>query len=111
MGLFIDIDSEEKLEEVFRAGKAVLFKHSTACGVSAVVYKEMEKFARENPGVPVYLLGVREQRDLSTKVQGVFGIQHESPQAIVIKDGKAVWNDSHSAVTAEAVGNQIKDEL
>ena len=111
MALFIEIDGEEKLEEAFRAGLAVLFKHSTACGMSAMAYAEMERFAEGNPGVPVYLLGVREHRNLSAKAEQFFGIRHESPQVIVIKSGRAAWNASHAAVSAGAIEKQIKNEL
>jgi bacillithiol system protein YtxJ len=31
------------------------------------------------------------------------GIRHETPQVIVFKDGKAVWNASHFDVKAGAV--------
>jgi bacillithiol system protein YtxJ len=111
MALFIEIDSEEKLEEAFRAGLAVLFKHSTVCGMSAMARAEMVRFAGSNPSVPVYLLGVREHRDLSAKTEQFFGVRHESPQVIVIKAGRAAWNASHAAISAGAVEKEIKDEL
>ncbi len=109
--MFIEIDKEETLEEVFRAERAVVFKHSTVCPFSAVAHDEMEQFARSNPGVPVYLLRVRENRALSASTEKYFGIRHESPQVIVVKNGRAAWSASHAAVTAGAVEKEIKDEL
>ncbi len=111
MGLFIEIKSEEGLDDVCRAEKAVIFKHSTVCGMSAMAYKEVERYAQKNTDVPVYLVDVREQRVISARTAEHFGIPHESPQAIIVRNGRPVWNGSHSTVTAENIEQIINDEL
>jgi bacillithiol system protein YtxJ len=111
MGLFIEIKSEDELEDAFRAEKAVIFKHSTICVISARAYKEVERYAQKNPGVPVYLLDVSEQRVLSMRSAEHFGVQHESPQVTIINNYRPVWNGSHSDVTTETIEQKINHEL
>jgi bacillithiol system protein YtxJ len=47
-------------------------------------------------------------RNVSTAIAERTGIRHESPQAIVLKDGKPVYHASHYDVTASDVESQIK---
>ena len=105
----MEVKSEEELEEAFRAEKAVIFKHSTACGISARARKEIERYAQKHAGVAVYLVDVREQRVLSMRTAEHFGIQHESPQVIIINSGRPAWIGSHLAVTAEKIEQEIND--
>jgi bacillithiol system protein YtxJ len=75
-----------------------VFKHSTTCGVSAGAAREVRAIATE---IPIYWINVREQRELSNWVAETYAVAHESPQLILINDGKAqhVWNhyDVHRA--------------
>lgn len=81
----------------------VLFKHSNACPISSAAYREMEKFDGE-----VNLLVIQAARDVSQEVEALTGVQHESPQVIVLKDGKAVWDASHFDVKAGAVEKALE---
>jgi len=88
--------------------RAVLFKHSTRCPVSAYVIDEVMAFAEDHPEWPVYLLKVIEQRPLSNEVSEELGIRHESPQALVLHQGQVRWHGSHNEVTAEALQRQSR---
>jgi bacillithiol system protein YtxJ len=79
-----------------------VFKHSTTCGISAGAAREVRTMTTE---LPVYWINVREQRELSNWVAETYAVAHESPQLILIREGKSqqVWNhyDVHrSNVTA-----------
>lgn len=80
-------------------GLVVLFKHSPACGLSAIAYEEVQAFAEENPDVPVRLVDVLSQRQLSNAIESTLRIRHESPQTIVFRAGEPVWHGSHRKVT------------
>ncbi len=69
----------------------VVFKHSTACGLSASAAREVERLQVD---LPVYQVDVREQRPLSTWIATRYGVPHESPQVILVRGGRAlrVWN-------------------
>ena len=79
----------------------VIFKHSTRCSISRMVLKQFEnEFDLQDKVVP-YFLDLLEHRDISNEIATRFEVQHQSPQLIVIKDGKAVYNASHESIDAE----------
>jgi bacillithiol system protein YtxJ len=43
------------------------------------------------------------QRSLSQRIAGDLEVHHESPQLILVKNGKAVAQVSHDSVTADTV--------
>ena len=98
---FLKINNRETLDKLITDSKnkpVVIFKHSNSCGISSKAYREMEKLDDQ-----VNLLEVQSCRDVSRELADLTGIQHETPQVIVLKDGKAVWNASHFDVKAGAV--------
>ena len=79
----------------------VIFKHSTRCSISRMVLKQFEnEFDLQDKVVP-YFLDLLEHRDISNEIATRFEVQHQSPQLIVIKDRKAVYNASHESIDAE----------
>ena len=90
---FVDLDSFEKLDELFDSSHSqpvVIFKHSTSCGISAGVYREVETVSSD-----VNLVVVQRNREISNEISHRTGIRHESPQAIVIVRGSPVYHASH----------------
>src|SRR3712207_4270895 len=69
----------------------VLFLHDPWCPISGRANGEMQRV----DSVPIALVDVARQRDVSREVQRQTGIRHESPQVIVLRDGKAIWDASH----------------
>lgn len=102
---FTKIDSKEKLDEIFASSNekpVVLFKHSVTCPISADVYHEVS-----NADADINLIVVQSARDISNAIAERTGIRHESPQAIVLKDGKAVYHASHYDVTADEISENL----
>jgi bacillithiol system protein YtxJ len=77
-----------------------VYKHSTTCPVSARAGREVESLETD---LPIYWVNVREQRDLSNWVARAYGVTHESPQLILVREGKPqkVWN--HGEVSRSSV--------
>ena len=105
------VDSEEALDEVLRLPRALLYKHSTRCGTSMRAMLEAERFARGEAGVPVFAIDVVRQRVISDLATQRLGIGHESPQVILIGDGRTIWHASHSRVTAAALAAAIAEQV
>ena len=57
----------------------------------------------EKLGDQVNILEVQSAREVSRELANLTGVRHETPQVIVLRDGKAVWNASHFDVTAHDV--------
>ena len=82
----------------------LLFKHSSTCPISAHAYRQM----REVKG-PVSIVVVQKSREVSREVEARTGVTHESPQALVLRGGQAVWTASHFDITADAVERALKN--
>lgn len=98
----IRLDTIEKLEEAIensRVHPVLLFKHSRTCGISAGV------MSQEMAGVevPVNLVLVQDDRLISNEIARRTGVRHESPQAIVLKNGEVVYHASHFDITADDI--------
>lgn len=81
----------------------IIFKHSTRCPISSAAYGEMLKFMADHSGIPVRMIDVIADRELSRYVAEKTGIKHESPQALLIKGGQLAWNASHGDITKAAL--------
>jgi bacillithiol system protein YtxJ len=87
----------------------LLFKHSFSCGVSAEALDELIDHLNADivaAGVPdprYAIVTVQTHRDVSNAVSSKLGIRHETPQALLIRDGRVIWSASHFRVTAEAM--------
>jgi bacillithiol system protein YtxJ len=103
-----DITSLPELEVQIAASAErplLLFKHSTRCSVSFPAHAELERFAAElDPAVArVAVILVVEDRAVSNEAAARLGVRHESPQAILVSKGRAVWNASHGDIRVKAL--------
>lgn len=85
---------------------ALIFKHSTRCGVSRMVLRQFEKDFDTDDLTP-YLLDLLQYREISNEIEGRFGVVHQSPQVIVVKNGQAVYDASHEGIAAEILNNIV----
>ncbi len=98
---FIEIHSDKELDELFQKSNeqsVIFFKHSLACPISAGVHREVSGVDAD-----IYLIVMQQSRGVSNALAEKTGIRHESPQAIVIKDGKPVYHASHYDIEAEDI--------
>ena len=79
----------------------IIFKHSTRCGVSRMVLKQFENEFNLQEKITPYFIDLLEHRNVSNEIANRFGVFHQSPQLIVIKNGNAVFNDSHESIDAK----------
>ncbi|MGB7841949.1 MAG: bacillithiol system redox-active protein YtxJ, partial [Salinimicrobium sp.] len=103
---------EEQLDEIGKESKektVVIFKHSTRCGVSRMVLRTFENSFKKEQGEDhkMYFLDLVANRNISNEIAKRFNVAHESPQVIVLKNGKVVHHASHHAIDAETVESYI----
>lgn len=102
---FNEINTTDELDALFEQSNEqpiILFKHSTTCPISHGVYKEVSKADAD-----INLIVVQNARSVSTAIAEKTGVRHESPQALVIKNGAVVYHASHYDVTAEDITSKI----
>lgn len=114
MDLYVLMKDRMQLEKVLtrhQKGFLLLFKHSTRCPISSQALDELQRFLQTEAGkqVPVVVVHVIEHRDVSSAVSETFGVQHESPQAILLKDGQLCWHTSHQNITAAKIDQAVSE--
>ncbi|WP_276392649.1 bacillithiol system redox-active protein YtxJ [Eudoraea chungangensis] len=94
-----DMDQLEAITEDSHEKMQVVFKHSTSCGISNMVLRRFKSsFALEENEARLYYLDLHRHRDISNEISRKFGIAHESPQLLIVRNGKVVEHDSHSGI-------------
>ena len=102
----IDLTSLEALDAALIpvAGPVILYKHSTQCGICDTAIEEVQAFEEQHPAAAtIYYLDLLAHRDVSNEIARKLGVRHESPQAIVLKDGQPVAVLNHRAIKADAL--------
>ena len=85
-----------------RERPVLLFKHSRTCGISHGALDELHAHVtRAASGVAYKLITVQSHRAISDEAAARLGVRHETPQAILLRDGRAVWKASHFRITAD----------
>jgi bacillithiol system protein YtxJ len=91
------------LLEESRQKPVFLLKHSTRCSTSRVALADFQRMQGDGTEAGFWQVMVLEHSDLSDKIAEATGIIHESPQAILFHQGKAIWNVSHLYVDIETM--------
>lgn len=102
---FFTLDNMEQfdeIDEISQTKPVVLFKHSTRCSISRMALKQFDaEFNYPEEKIDWYLLDLLNHRDLSNEIASRYNVVHQSPQIVVIRNGKAVFNESHDSISAE----------
>lgn len=107
---WIALTSMEQLDQITNGSSqepVLIFKHSTRCGISRMVLKRFEKQFDPNYKVTPYFLDLLAHRAISDAVSEKFNVVHQSPQLLVIRGGKSVYDVSHDAIDAVALAKWI----
>ncbi|MCM3746192.1 bacillithiol system redox-active protein YtxJ [Paenibacillus pasadenensis] len=88
----------------------LVFKHSTRCNISADAHAAWERWMESAKGesVDTALVRVVEERPVSNAIEEQLGVKHASPQAILIKNGKAEWHTSHWHITEASLAENVR---
>lgn len=101
---FFTLDKMEQFDEIdliSQTKPVVIFKHSTRCSISRMALKQFEtEFNFPKEKIDWYLLDLLNHRDLSNEIASRYNVVHQSPQIVVIRNGKAVFNESHENIAA-----------
>ncbi len=95
-----DVAELDEIEKTSYQMPVLIFKHSTRCMISRMALKQFENDFDLNNFIKPYLLDLLQHRDVSNAIAARFGIFHQSPQIILIKDGKAIFDTSHEQINA-----------
>ena len=98
----VDVQSVDAAIAESRERPVLVFKHSRYCGVSCEALDELQSHIESRAGgIATYkMITVQTHRAVSDAVTERLGLRHETPQAILLRDGKVIWNASHFRITA-----------
>jgi bacillithiol system protein YtxJ len=97
------VDELDAVTGASQNGPVLLFKHSVTCPISA---RAQEQFVGIS-GVPRYALVVQYADKVSGAVAEKFGVEHASPQLLIIEKGEVSHTLTHSQIKAEAIGEHL----
>ena len=106
------LSSNDQLDDVDKKSQeqpVILFKHSTRCPISTMALGRFERSYDHEVGFKPYFLDLIANREVSNGVADRYNVIHQSPQVIVVKDGKAVYDASHNAINFEEIRDLIKN--
>ena len=91
-------DLTDALEESMHK-TVLIFKHSTRCSVSFMAKKGLEtQWEYSSDDIQSYYLDLIAFRDLSNEISSKLGVDHESPQVILLQNGFVVDHQSHGEI-------------
>ena len=96
-----DLSALEAAIAESRERPVLIFKHSRSCGISCEAFDELHAHLADGASDASYnVITVQHHRSVSDAATALLGVRHETPQAILLKDGVPVWNASHFRITA-----------
>ncbi|MDJ0522621.1 MAG: bacillithiol system redox-active protein YtxJ [Planctomycetota bacterium] len=102
------IHDEQRLQAALKAERFLFFKHSSVCSISDHAFQAYERFLAQAEDLPTGWIEVREQRPLSNTIAEATGVEHQSPQALWVRDGVVVWHASHWDITLESLTAAVR---
>ncbi len=97
------LETPEKLQEIIKNSSStpvLIFKHSTRCSISTMALSRFERqWNQEKIGkVEPYYLDLIQHRNISNLIAQELNVNHESPQVLLVENGKCTYSASHSAI-------------
>lgn len=107
---WIQLTNADQLPQIIALShekKQVIFKHSTRCSISSMALNRLEREdAPDN--ADFYFLNLIQYRSLSHEIADRFGVHHESPQILIIKNGACVYDESHHGIVFSEIADQLE---
>lgn len=94
------IDQLSELDKLSTTKPVLILKHSTSCSISNTALGRIERTWKDQDEefVTPYYLDLLAHRNVSNEIAHHYNIQHQSPQVLLIKQGKCVYNQSHMGI-------------
>lgn len=106
------LNTTEQLDEIKAESfkhPVLLFKHSTTCSISNMALNRMERnYDQTKVGdLKPYYLDLLSHRDISGKIAELFDVEHQSPQAILVQNGEAIYDASHYDISFSDIAEKV----
>lgn len=102
---WIPLTTEAQLDEIVQLSDTkptLIFKHSTRCSISSTALSRLER-AWDADESPAYYLDLITYRPISGAIAEKFAVEHQSPQVLVIKQGKCTYSATHWDIAMDEI--------
>ncbi|HIP37335.1 MAG TPA: bacillithiol system redox-active protein YtxJ [Crocinitomix sp.] len=110
---WVELTTPEQLNKIVEESKTkpvLIYKHSTRCSVSIMAKSHLDtSWDLPSEQLKCYYLDLLKHRDVSNQIAEMFGVIHQSPQVLIIKNGKCIYNASHDSIHSRTIAKQIKE--
>ena len=99
------LKTDEELDQLIEnsnTSSQVIFKHSNRCSISAMVKDRLERKPQPND-ITFHFLDLIANRNLSNRIAKEFGVPHESPQILLIRHGRCLYDESHTSIRMDEI--------
>jgi bacillithiol system protein YtxJ len=102
------LDNISQIEQILEESKekpVLVFKHSSRCSISSMAWNRVERNWKieDSEKISPYFLDLIAYREVSNAIAETFAVPHASPQVILIKNGKAVYDNSHMGISYQDI--------
>jgi bacillithiol system protein YtxJ len=100
-----------QIQEIIEASKhrpQLFFKHSTRCSISTMALSRFEKSGiLSNEHLVCWYLDLLAHRHISTEIEKLTRVTHQSPQAILLNSGQVIYSASHGMIDSAEIQNLV----
>jgi bacillithiol system protein YtxJ len=106
-----ELDQVQKIKQESTQQPVLIFKHSARCNISRASLDRLERKwnTDEMAHVKPYFLDLLSFREISNHLADQFNVEHESPQILIIADGKSILDLSHFQIDYDPIRNAVKN--
>ncbi len=108
---WVNLESLNQLDDLNKLSDSkpiLFFKHSTRCSISSTALSRLERQATNSTGEVMFVyLDLLNHRDISNKLSELYNVEHQSPQALLVKNQKCIINQSHLEINLADLLNSI----
>ena len=94
---WIELSDESQLNQILSKSAItpqVIFKHSTRCSISRMAKSRLERSPTPT-SIDFNFLDLLQHRNISNNIEDVLDVEHQSPQILLIKNGKCVYTEGY----------------
>ena len=108
---WLSLTEINQLDDLFEKSvnqKVIIFKHSTRCSISTMIKDRLERnWPIDLENQKIYYLDLLNHRDISNAIADKTGIEHQSPQVVIIENGICIFYANHNFINADAIKNEL----
>jgi len=108
---WVALTEMSQLDEIIEESKTIpvmILKHSTRCSISLMAKNGLDKsWDIDHDKLKTYYLDLLKFRPISNQLAETFNIHHQSPQILIIKDGKCEYSATHSAIDTRSIKKNL----